>query len=707
MINFKNEMNMYDMFIDKSVLTTQELLSAGFTNKDLTRLIEEGKLSRVKRGYYELATVNGLFRYSQILFSKRHKEYDRAFKGLKRCLEIDPKNGSVHTRMFLNLVVTADFEEAFESFKVMDETGNEFYKKDQNMWLYLLSFVMELPEEYQERVRKMTLSDILTLPNDNRYSDRLLQNKIRNAIFRQNFREALELSKSLVADKDKKINVVITEKLLSKVIYQNVLYHDQLYNYIVNGSYEEARTLLLREKEIHGINPADEQFLIVIEDLIGILRDNKIPEVDRTKEIKCFNDAVKAHDYEKLIEIYRCSANRKFSKSSKFMGILLERINGELNKADLVSKNAQPVVVEQTEVKEVNNDNATLFTNIAASLIGQDVNTAFNLLDEYLTSIGKSEFRGYVADLIKLSVLQKDLSFSEPILLLSTLSRDEFDFNVAAYIQDFYFNVARKNFKEAAIYLDILSMSEQLGGIKIPTYDLEEKLIEDAAREGITKEELGIKEKVTIEEVIVEDVNVESAAFPVVEEKIEALETIDSLMDVPYSLTDALDDILNDVNMIMLEPMNDEEIASVVAAAVKVPKVQAITIQEATGDKRVVLRYYDKFGPYVNIGETLKLADQKYKNWEYAEAIDLYQSVMPKLEKPRSFIFARLGNCYRQTTYDGDFSKAIDYYTMAMAQSSEEDEPLDFTSVINDLKSKSKYNGVKVERPLQYKKESN
>ena len=43
---------------------------------------------------------------------------------------------------------------------------------------------------------------------------------------------------------------------------------------------------------------------------------------------------------------------------------------------------------------------------------------------------------------------------------------------------------------------------------------------------------------------------------------------------------------------------------------------------------------------------------------------------------------------------------------MAMAQSSEEDEPLDFTSLIADLKSKSLYNGVKVERPLQYKKEN-
>lgn len=696
MINFKNEMNMYDLFIDKTMLTTQELLSVGFTNKDLTRLIEDGKIRRVKRGYYELDNVNGLFRYAQILFSNKHKNYERGFKGLKRCLDIDPKNGSVHTRIFLNLIITGEFEQAFESFKVMDETENEFYKKDQNMWLYLLSFVMELPEEYQERVKNMKLSDMLTLQNDYRYSDRLLQNRIRNAVFKQNFKEALELSKSLVADKDKKINVVITEKLLSKVIYQSVLFHDQLYNFIVNGSYEEARDMLLSAKELHGINPADEQYLIVIEDLIGLLKENKIPEVDYKKEIKCFNDAVVAHNYEKLMEIYRYSANRKFSKSSKFMGILLERISSELNKTSSNCVSVEPTLMDKKEVKKVTDDNAKVFTNIAASLMGQDVNTAFDLLDEYLSSIGKSEFRGYVADLIKLSILKNDVSFSEPILLLSTLSRDEFDFNVATYIQDFYFNVARKNFKEAAIYLDILSMSEQLGGVKIPTYDLQEKLIEDAAEVGITKEELGIKEKVTQEPVVVEP-----------EIQNENLETIDSLMDVPYSVTDAINDILNDVNMIMLEPMSEEEIANVVAAATTVSKVQAITIQEANGDKRVVLRYYDKFGPYINIGETLKLAEQKYKNWEYSEAIDLYQSVMPKLEKPRSFIFARLGNCYKQTTYDGDYSKAIDYYTMAMTQSSEEDEPLDFTSVINDLKSKSKYNGVKVESPLQYKKENN
>lgn len=697
MINFKNEKNMYDMFIDKDILTTQELLSAGFTNKDLTRLIECGKLKRVKRGFYELENAQGLFKYTQILFSKRYRDLDRAMKGLKRCIELEPDNGSIQTRMFLNAVIVGDFEQALRSFEVLEKTEKEEYKKDQNMWLYLLSFVVELPEEYKKRVQEMKLEDMLTLATDKRYSDKLLQNRIRNAVYNHHFKEAQELSKTLTKDCDKKIGVIITEKLLSKVIYANVQEHDKLYNLIVNGEYEEAKRLLVEAKELHGINPADEQFLIVLSDLISILEDKKVPEVEPTREIISFNEALLAHDYKKVLEIYRCSANRKFSKSSKFMGILLERVNGEISKLELTSK------ADEVEVLEEKDDNSDeLFTNITRSLLEQDVDKAFALLDSYLSSIEKSNFRGYVADLIKLSLLKKDISFSEPILLLSVLSRDEFDFNVATYIQDFYFNVARKKFKEAAIYLDILSMSEELGGVSIPTADLKEKLIEDAAAEGITKEELGIKEKVVEK---VKPVAVES-------QDVSSDETIESLLeeDKPYFIVDAIDDILHDVNMMMLEPMSDEDIEKVVKETTATSKVQAIVIQEETGEKRVVLRYYDKYGPYVNISETLKAANEKYKNWEYNEAIDLYQSVLPKLETPRSFIFARLGNCYRQTTFDGDYSKAIDYYTMAMAQSSGEDKPLDFTATISSLKSKCNYNGVKVQIgdvPVQYKKEYN
>ena len=691
MINFNNEKNMYDLFIDNKVLTTQDLLGVGFTNKDLTRLIEAGKIKRVSRGFYELASAQGLFKYSLILSSKRCREYEKSKKALRRCVEIEPDNGSIQTRLFLNAIVDDDYDTALKCFEVMDKTDNIRYKKDQNLWLFLLSFICELPNEYMSRLKDMKLDDILTLKDDNRYPDRLLQNKIRNAIWRQSFKEASNLSKTMQKPTDKKIGSIITEKLLGKAIFVYCRDHDYLYDLIMKGKYEEVLELLTTVKEKRGLNLVDEQFLVVVSDMLYILNEKKIPLVDEDKQILTFTDALMAHDYEKLLEIYRLSAGRKTSKSSKFMGILLERIDNEITKL----RNQEVENVEVVENNQIASDADRRFSLIASSLMGGDVDMAFQLLDDYLATIGKSEFRGYVADLIKLSLLKKDVSFTEPILLLSVLSRDEFDFNVATYIQDFYFNVARNNFKEAAIYLDILSMSEALGGIKIPTRELRDKLIEDAKDAGISAEELGLVKK-------------EVLPTPPVAEDEKNDGSIDSLISKPYDVESAVNDILNDTNLIMLEAMNDDEIRAVVDMATSVPKVQAITIEEADGKKRVLLRYYDKHGPYVNISENLKLANTKYRNWEYDEAIELYQSVLPKIETPRSFIFARLGECYRKTTYDGDYSKAIDYYTMAMAQSSREAEPLDYTDLISELKKKSNYDGVKVqlgEESIQYKKE--
>ena len=91
--------------------------------------------------------------------------------------------------------------------------------------------------------------------------------------------------------------------------------------------------------------------------------------------------------------------------------------------------------------------------------------------------------------------------------------------------------------------------------------------------------------------------------------------------------------------------------------------------------------------------EGLKEANDCFKNWQYNETIDLLQSVLPKLEEPRSFIYAKLGFSYQKTTYDGDYSKAIDYLILAQEQSKKEAEVRDYSKVIEELKSKSKYNG--------------
>ena len=84
MINFKNTMDMYDRFIDRDYLSTQDLLSFGFNKNDLTKMIEDGKLKRPRRGYYEVGNVDGLFNYVKVIMKERRKSGNREICSEKR-----------------------------------------------------------------------------------------------------------------------------------------------------------------------------------------------------------------------------------------------------------------------------------------------------------------------------------------------------------------------------------------------------------------------------------------------------------------------------------------------------------------------------------------------------------------------------------------------------------------------------------------------
>lgn len=677
MINFKLEKSMYDKFIDKSELTTKELLELGFNSHDLTKLVEDGKIRRVRRGVYDLENCEGLFTYAKILASKRNRDFEKFEKAIKRCLEIDPNNGSVHTKLFLDSLYKNNFEQVFESYKVMSGTDNEAYKRDMNLWLYLLSFVTEIPDEYKDKVSKFTLDDLLTLEDDQRYEDRASQNKIRNAVFSHKFNIALELQREAKFDK-KYNNIFITEKLLDMALYADKKSQYEIYDLVVNGKYEEVRDILLKNASLHGLSATDNQILLIVEDLINVINTGVVPSVEDKDDSNYLLVEIKKHNYKRALELYKDFVNKKVSKNTMSVGLLLEKINEEINKLESVE-------VKEELPKKTLSVGSDIFANIANSLLVGDVDKAFLLLDQYLESIGKKKYKNYIANLIKLDVLNEDKSFVESMHELSCLSREKPLFDVAVCIQDFYFSLINKNFKKAAVFLNLISMSKALGGVEVDVNNMRRTLIDEAFKYKVKESDLGllgveeVKEMETYEDVV---------EVPVVEEVKE------EELPIVYTLADAMEDVLQNVNLLMLEPMSDEEIQFVVNTTQETGNIQSIVVEEETGDKRVFLRYIDINGPYVDISNTLRFANYKFKERQYEEAIDLFQSVLPKLENPRSFIYGKLGIAYRNITRDGDYSKAIDYLTLATAASQSEEEVRDYTDLINRLKFRTNYNGV-------------
>ena len=666
MLNFKTEMSIYDKFIDKKELTTKELLELGLNSHDLTNLVSEGKLRRVRRGFYDLEKCDGLFNYANILASKKYKKYDRFQQAINRCLEIEPNNGKIHARLFLDSLHKNNFDQAIESIRVLSNGDNVAYTKDANLWLFLLSFVTELPEDLKEKVSGLKLEDVLTREDDLRYEDKLSQNKIRSNIMNYKFSQANDNLNELNIKK-KPIYILITEKLLGMVKYYDMRNQHNIGDLLVEGKYEEVRDLLIRDRNLHGLSNSNKEILMILEDLISVINDKKIPEVENMPDSDYLFVEIQKHNYERALQLYRDFPVKNVSRSVKSVGLLLERINEEINK----------LKKDDSRSLSVGSD---IFVGITNALQSGDVDKAFLLLDQYLESINKKQYKNYIANLIKLDVLNGDKGFVESMHELSCVGRDKELFDVALYIQDFYFNLINKNFMKAAVYLNLISMSKSLGGVEVEVSQMRRTLIDEAFKNNIKESDLGLLG----EEEIIEDK---------VDDLLEEI-TLPEELDITYTLGDAIDDVANEVSLLMLEPMSDEEIAFVTDTCQATDCVQSIVIEEEDGSKRVFLRYYDKNGPYVDISGTLRLANYKYKNGEYEEAIELFERVLSKIENPRSFIYSKLGIAYRNITKDNDYSRAIDYLTLATAASSTEEDVRDYTDLINKLKFRTNYNGV-------------
>ena len=102
-------------------------------------------------------------------------------------------------------------------------------------------------------------------------------------------------------------------------------------------------------------------------------------------------------------------------------------------------------------------DANTLFSVVISLFLANNVKSAFSTLRRYLNIIGKSQYEFLLIDLIKISVLEKDKTFTKPMISLLSISNECFEPDISNYILEFYMSLSQNKFEEARLYLDILS----------------------------------------------------------------------------------------------------------------------------------------------------------------------------------------------------------------------------------------------------------
>lgn len=276
------------------------------------------------------------------------------------------------------------------------------------------------------------------------------------------------------------------------------------------------------------------------------------------------------------------------------------------------------------------------------------VDDAIEALCIYLTGIHKKQYEFLIVDLIKISLMEHDMTFSKIETVLTHIEKGTFEFQIAEYIQLFYLALTQKKYHEARIYLDIISKSKILGQEIVFFSELEKMLNQTEKNENQN----------TANEVPILESNQNNPMI--------------SLLS-----------LLKENGIVLLKIEKWKQVQEMVK---KCPNVESFCIG-SNDDRRMVLRWKSNTKEFINIKELLQLAQVAYRNGEYDSCIPIYRQLL-ELRKPPAFVYARLGLSYLKQSNQ---ELAIDYLTVATDLSRQECGLFDFSEMIDRIRGKRVY----------------
>lgn len=690
MLNIDAINKIYKLIINDIELTTKNLKASGFSSYELSKLIEENILERVERGHYRLLNDHDLYEYAKSLISK--KEYEKAVKCFKKCYEINPNNYGVVRQLFKDCIEKKDYESILIFFEKMKSTNNPFYITDHNLYLYLLSFIIDLPDKYKEQVEKMKFEDICVLENDSRYYDIEIQNRIRKAIFDKKILYAIKMINSN-KNNGFKMQDVIIKKLLGEIIELQKNIDFELLKIIDSKKYDEA-ILYLQDKKLSLRNS---YILKLLYDFNDISVTKEIPAV-KSDLVSTVFEAIDGYDYFKALEITKEYNNkRNIVEEENIIYILLSEICSLIT--ELSQNENDNSYKESYDNEDVISSNT--FSDIVNYLMRHDFENGFKALKNYLFLLNKSDYEFFLVSLIKLSILEHDDAFTKPMIALTLIGRDKFKFDSSVYLQNFYITLSENRFEEARIYLDILSSNNKVGQSNIMTDQLlkvleHAKKVFESKHSNITFDEINVALEKNENLVFEDSPEINNSYNGVKEHPAEKIKPFikeeNTLKNKSYKNTNAIiserefienkyQQLVSGPGIILLKPMDSNRRKRIHQLVKEYPDMVSFSINSGF-KRRIVLCYHPYINEYINIGELFSMGNSFYREKDYDSCIECYTKLL-QFGKSSANVYAKLGLAYMKKM---NIDVAIDFLTVATEISKTEDCKFDFFDLIFSLK---------------------
>ena len=338
------------ILIKNSSITSYELTKIGYIEEDITELINEGYIKRRERGVYGVGNLDTLISYAKEIENRNSELSNEIIDYCNLCKGTDIRPYFKH---FDKAIQEKKYSDIVPCYRNIDKVLSKDEKgiKNSNLYLLLLSYLYDMPEEYKDRLENMDLEEILLSGEDEKTK---LENKLRKDLYFKSFYEArVSFKKRVSMESEFSIEDKIEKDLISSIIekYRNL--KEEVIKLIDEDKFNRLLKVLYREDEMNFLNVKSSYLLRVVIDYLDIEKSEKAPNV-RGESSNTFQ-AIKNKDYRKALkfmEDYKTEKNINYQDTLYLMLIKMNALIDTLEK-DKVEEIKEEVKIEEVKPKIV------------------------------------------------------------------------------------------------------------------------------------------------------------------------------------------------------------------------------------------------------------------------------------------------------------------------------------------------------------------
>lgn len=291
---------LYDIVINKGLLTKEDLLNVGYTEEEINYLAKTNKII-LNNSEYKFNDVEGLYHYGVILIT--HQQYSTARTCFRRCLEINPHHRNALLQTLMNKIKANNFVEALKIFDVILSIEPEINYSENNLYTYLLSLLDFVPEKYTELVN---ISDIYEFSTEDESEQVYLEKDIQRIIVENRLTLAMSVLNDLMAKYPTyNLHYIVLKELLSKAIDNDRTVKQRINYLIEKEKYYELREYLKEVKKRRDLDTKEYYILILSKVLSSLNETRQIPIITNLHPETLY-EAIKGNNF---------LAAKKFNKS--------------------------------------------------------------------------------------------------------------------------------------------------------------------------------------------------------------------------------------------------------------------------------------------------------------------------------------------------------------------------------------------------------